>query len=249
MVEEQKPDLKKQLEAVLFAAGRKMNIDDLARLCRTTPSVVINSLEALKAEYEAKDSSLLLIDEPDGWKLSIREQYTSVVQKIVAETELTKTVIETLAIIAWKAPILQSTVIKMRTNKAYEHIATLEKSGFISREKHGRSQMIKLTDRFYKYFDLKSQQEVKEKFKVVDTAIQQRLSQQPKKEEKTANEPPEEQKKPTETAVVVPVLVPATVPERSNTELIAAKVPAPQTPSLQKQSEKLEEKEPQDVTS
>ncbi len=161
---DQKQDLRKQLEAVLFASGRKMPVDELARLCRTTPSAVMQQLQQLKAEYESKDSSLLLIDEADGWKLTVREQYTPVVQKIVAETELTKTVIETLAVIAWKAPVLQSNVIKVRTNKAYDHIAALEKSGFITREKKGRSQLIKLTERFFRYFDVKTPEEVKAKF-------------------------------------------------------------------------------------
>ena len=168
-------DLKKQLEAVLFAAGRKMTVDELARLCRTTPSVAQQQLLELKAEYENKDSSLLLMDESDGWKLTVKEQYTGVVQKIVADTELTRTMIETLAVIAWKAPVLQSGVIKIRTNKAYDHIAALEKSGFIAREKHGRSQMIKLTERFFKYFDLKSQAEVKEKFKGLSDNVEKAL--------------------------------------------------------------------------
>ena len=165
MPETQKEDLRKQLEAVLFAAGRKMTVDELARLCRTTPVPVQQQLQQLKAEYENKDSSLLLMDESDGWKLTVKEQYAPVVQKIVAETELTRTMIETLAVIAWKAPVMQSNVIRIRTNKAYDHVAALEKSGFISREKRGRSQMIKLTERFFKYFDVKTPEEVKEKFK------------------------------------------------------------------------------------
>ncbi|MBI2140848.1 SMC-Scp complex subunit ScpB [Candidatus Woesearchaeota archaeon] len=163
--EAKQQDLRKQLEAVLFAAGRKMPAEELARLCRTTAVVVLQQLQQLKSEYESKDSSLLLIDEADGWKLTVREQYAPVVQKIVAETELTRTMIETLAVIAWKAPVLQSNVIRIRTNKAYDHLAALEKSGFITREKHGRSKMIKLTERFFKYFDVKTGQEVKEKFK------------------------------------------------------------------------------------
>lgn len=196
MADDAKLDLKKQLEAALFAAGRKMSVDELARLCRTTSTTVQQQLQELKADYDAKDSSLLLIDEPDGWKLSVREQYTSVVQKIVADTELTKTVIETLAVIAWKAPILQSTVIKMRTNKAYDHIFALEKSGFISREKHGRSQMIKLTDRFFKYFDLKSQEEVKDKFKAFNV-IQQKLPPQ-QEQQQPAEQPQQPEQKPEE---------------------------------------------------
>ena len=168
--EAKQSDLKKQLEAILFAAGRKMSVEELGRLCRTNAATIQQQMQELKSEYESKDSSLLLMDESDGWKLTVREQYASVVQKIVADTELTRTMIETLAVIAWKAPVLQSNVIKIRTNKAYDHIAALEKSGFIASEKHGRSQMIKLTERFFKYFDLKSQEEVRDKLKGLSEA-------------------------------------------------------------------------------
>ncbi|MBI2144064.1 SMC-Scp complex subunit ScpB [Candidatus Woesearchaeota archaeon] len=175
-------DLKRQLEAALFASGRKMAAEELARLCRSTPAVVRQQLQELKAEYENKDSSLLLMEEADGWKLTVREQFSPVVQKVVPETELTKTVIETLAVIAWKAPVLQSNVIKFRTNKAYDHIAALEKSGFITREKRGRSQMIKLTERFFKYFDVKTPDEVKEKFKGLSEAAMQTTQPQPQQQ-------------------------------------------------------------------
>ena len=57
------------------------------------------------------------------------------VRKIVTETELTRSVMETLAVIAFKYPILQSDLIKLRTNKAYDHLVELEKSGYISRQK------------------------------------------------------------------------------------------------------------------
>ena len=170
MVDDAKPDVKKQLEALLFAAGRKMTLEELARLCRASNALVAQQLQQLKAEYDAKDSSLLLMEEGDGYKLTVREQYAPVVQKIVSETELTKTVVETLAVIAWKAPVLQSMVIKIRTNKAYDHIAALEKAGFITKEKKGRSQLIRLSERFFKYFDLQSQDDMKVKFKDFNTA-------------------------------------------------------------------------------
>ena len=75
------------------------------------------------------------------------------VRKIVTETELTRSVMETLAVIAFKYPILQSDLIKLRTNKAYDHLVELEKSGYISRQKYCTN-LIKLTDKFFKYFDL-----------------------------------------------------------------------------------------------
>ncbi len=81
--------------------------------------------------------------------------------------------IETLAVIAWKAPVLQSEVVRIRTNKAYDHLSELESSGFISRAKHGRTKLVKLTDRFFSYFDVKNAEDVKAKFKVQEPEQQE----------------------------------------------------------------------------
>jgi chromosome segregation and condensation protein ScpB len=60
---------------------------------------------------------------------------------------------------------LQSDVIKTRTNKAYDHIKELVDSGFLIKQKHGRSYMLKLSKKFFDYFDLKDKENIKERFK------------------------------------------------------------------------------------
>ena len=59
---------------------------------------------------------------------------------------------------------MQSDLIKIRTNKAYDHLVELEKSGYISRQKHSRTNLIKLTEKFFRYFDL-TEERLKERFK------------------------------------------------------------------------------------
>ena len=158
-------ELKNKAEAVLFAYGKKVSVDHLAKLTKSSKDQVIGALNELKQEYANKNSSLSIIDEGDHWKLMVRENYSPIVRKIVTKTELTKTMIETLAVIAWKAPVLQSEVIRIRTNKAYDHLLEIEKIGFITREKKGRTQMIKLSQKFHDYFDVHNEQEIKNKFK------------------------------------------------------------------------------------
>lgn len=158
-------DLKKQAEAVLFAAGNKIEISEIARLCRTDVNSLKKALKELKKDYDKKDSSLMVSDEGNFWKLTVREAYMNLVQQINPHTELDKTTIETLAVIAWKAPILQSDVIKTRTNKAYDHIKELVDSGFLIKQRHGRSYMLKLSQKFFEYFDLKDKKDIKERFK------------------------------------------------------------------------------------
>lgn len=155
--------LKGKLEALLFSSGRKMDIEELSRLTYAKPEEIQNSLTELKKEYDEKDSSVMVVNEGNSWKLTVREQFLPLVQKIVTETEMSKTVTETLAVIAFKYPIKQSDLIRIRTNKAYDHLKELEEMGYITRQKHGRTYLIKLTQKFFEYFDL-PEEKLKETF-------------------------------------------------------------------------------------
>jgi len=164
MTELKKASIKSKVEAVLFSVGHKISLDELSKLCRSRAEDVILALQELKNDYESNQSSLMLFQEDNYWKLTVKDIFIPIARKVVKEIELPKSVLETLAVIAFKYPILQSDLIKIRTNKAYDHLTELEKSGYISRQKHGRTNLIKLTDKFFKYFDL-TEEKLKDKFK------------------------------------------------------------------------------------
>ncbi|MEM3373717.1 MAG: SMC-Scp complex subunit ScpB [Candidatus Woesearchaeota archaeon] len=165
---------KNMIEALLFASGRYMSIETLMNLTKAeNKEIIIEIINQLKGEYDSRESPLMIVEEKDGFKLTVREQYLPLVRKIVSETELPKTILETLAVIAWKNPAKQSEIIQIRHNKAYDHIEELEELGFIKKEKKGRSFILKLTDKFYDYFDIDGVKDIKDVFKrVVDKNIQ-----------------------------------------------------------------------------
>ncbi len=157
-------ELKNQIEALLFACGRKMTLDELKLHLPASSAAIKEAIAELQKEYTDRESPVMIVQEGDSWKLTTREKYLSIVRKINPNTELTKTMMETLAVIAWKQPITQSEVIAIRTNKAYEHIGELEKMGFLVKEKYGRTFMLKLTQKFFDYFDLRDAQAAREMF-------------------------------------------------------------------------------------
>ena len=122
-------------------------------------------MQELKADYEERGTSVVLNEDNGHWKLTVKDHYLPMVQKVIDQTELDKPLMETLAVIAWKYPLLQAAVIKIRHNKAYEHLRILEELGFITRQKFGRTKRITLTQKFFEYFDLPSKEQVKEVFK------------------------------------------------------------------------------------
>ncbi|RJQ17328.1 SMC-Scp complex subunit ScpB [Candidatus Woesearchaeota archaeon] len=160
----QKNDLKNKIEALLFSSGKFMTEENLSLLIGADIREVKKTVRDLEKEYAERDHSLMLVQEGDSWKINVRELYLDLVRKIVADTELPKGVLETLAVIAWKSPILQSEVVRIRSNKAYEHIAQLEEMGFVIKDKFGRSFKIKVTEKFFEYFDV-SGKNLKEVFK------------------------------------------------------------------------------------
>ncbi len=188
MVNEPKPEeLVRNVEAILFSYGKRVQIEEIARLCRCKnyPDVVKEALGLLKQEYDEKQNALMVVQDGEFWKLTTRERFSNVVSKIVPHTELSKTILETLAIVAWKAPMRQSELIEIRTNKAYDHVNELVDSGFLSKEKYGRTYLLKLTQKFFDYFDLRN---VEEAHKMFDKMIPDKEKKEMEEKIKAAKE-------------------------------------------------------------
>ena len=195
-------DIKNKVEAILFAAGRSVKLSEIASLLELKDNGLINeAIKDIKEECIARNSPILLIEEGEGWKLTVQEKYLPTVRRINPHTELSRAVMETLAVVAWKAPILQSDVIKIRTNKAYEHVSELENLGFLTKERQGRSFILKPTQKFMDYFDLPDNQSVKnvfDEFKDIEIIPQKTVgdfsedSNKEGEEEKKSGEVPED---------------------------------------------------------
>lgn len=168
---------KNKIEALLFASAKRMGIDEISKITNIDDLGLIKAaLDELKTDYETRGTSIVLTQDGDFWKLTVKDHYLPIMQKVVDKTELDRPLIETLAVIAWKYPVLQADVIKIRHNKAYDHMKRLEDLDFIKRIKFGRTNKITLTDRFFQYFDLPSKEQAKEVFKnIVPKTIKEKI--------------------------------------------------------------------------
>ncbi len=146
---------KNKIEAILFTIGKFLTVQEIAKLAGINSiDTVKYDLEKLKNEYVDRDGALEIIKEADKWKLSIKKEYLYLTEKLLTSSELDRPTQETLAIIAYKNPVLQAEVIKIRGNKAYDHIKILKENNFITSEKSGRTRLLKLTQKFFEYFDV-----------------------------------------------------------------------------------------------
>jgi len=161
----------KKVEAVLFAVGKEITTERLAVLCALELPEAEQILNQLQQHYQHLQGSLHLVKKENGWKLTVRDEFVPLVSTLVSNTELERPLMETLAVIAWKYPIIQSDVVKLRGSGAYEHMRLLEEQGFIAKEKQGRTFKLKLTEKFFNYFDLPSAEAKQAFLKQVPPAV------------------------------------------------------------------------------
>ena len=70
---------------------------------------------------------------------------------------------------------MQSEIIKIRGNKSYDHLSQLKSDGLITSEKCGRSRMLKLSNKFFEYFDV-AEKEVKDKLENIDGDVRKNVA-------------------------------------------------------------------------
>ena len=152
--QEQNEDLKK-LEAVFFISGRFLSMRELISLSDLNPILIREFIEKLQKKYNNKNSAIEIIEKNRLWKMDVKQKYSDIVNRLATgSSEFSKSEQQTLAIIAYKQPIKQSVLIKIRSNKSYDHIKKFKDLGLIKRKKIGHTYELSLSDEFYDYFNL-----------------------------------------------------------------------------------------------
>ena len=142
----------KKIEAALFIAGRWLNMQDLVMLTDINPILIRQLIEKLTEKY-SNNSAIEILSKENMWKMDVREEYANMVNKLATgSSEFTKAEQETLAVIAYKNPVKQSVIVKIRGNKAYDHIKKFISLGLIKSKKIGHTLELQLSEDFYDYF-------------------------------------------------------------------------------------------------
>lgn len=142
---------KKKIEAALFVAGRFLSLQELVALTDVNPILLKKVLSDLQDKY--KNSGIEIINRDNLWKMDVAQEYVNIINKLATgSSEFTKAEQETLAIIAYKAPLKQSVLVKIRGNKAYDHIRNFVALGLVNKKKLGHTAELTLSENFYEYF-------------------------------------------------------------------------------------------------
>lgn len=149
----------RKVEATLFIAGRFLSMQELVSLTDVNPILLKKILEDLSDKY--RESGLELVNKDNLWKMDVAAEYSYLVNKLATgSSEFSKAEQETLAIIAYKQPMKQSVLVKIRGNKAYDHIKKFVELGLIVKKRIGHTADLSLHESFYDYFNTGTEENI-----------------------------------------------------------------------------------------
>jgi len=144
------------IEAALYVAGRPLDLKTLGSVTKTRSEEKVRRLaKTLIEEYKNRDTALEILElEGERFVLQLKAEHTPKVRRLATRPLLSSGPLKTLSYIAYRQPVSQPQVIDVRGRHAYSHIKQLEDLDLITRERAGRTKVIRTTEFFADYFGL-----------------------------------------------------------------------------------------------
>ena len=157
------PTAESVVEAVMFASDEPLTPGRLAKIVETSVAQIRTYVKALNEKYEANNNAFRIEQIAGGYQMLTLSPYNHWLKKLLrvrGETKLSGAALETLAIIAYKQPIIRADIEAIRGVAAGEMIRSLMYKGLVKivgrAEVLGRPMLYGTTKKFLEVFGLNS---------------------------------------------------------------------------------------------
>jgi len=157
--------LKLIIEALLFAADKPLSSREIHNAFpEFSPSDITAALNALRADYDQMKRSFTLHEVAQGYQIRTRSDYAPYVLKMLRSSpaRLSRAAMETLAIVAYKQPIIRQEIERFRGVDVGGILRTLLEKDLIRivgrKDLPGRPLVYGTTRKFLEVFNLKDLQ-------------------------------------------------------------------------------------------
>jgi segregation and condensation protein B len=155
-------ELKYIIEALLFVSETPLPADKIKKILETPDAKQIKqALDELLADYESRKGAFTLREVAGGFQLRTRPEYAGWIKKLVqpGAQRLSKPALETLAVIAYKQPVIRADIEFIRGVDCGGILRMLLEKKLIRvlgrKEIPGRPMVYATTRQFLELFDLK----------------------------------------------------------------------------------------------
>lgn len=161
-------EIKNIIEAILFALGRSVEINELSETLEIEKEDIEKAMELLKEDY-SKKRGISLVYVNGGYQFVSNKSYFEYVSKFVANNKkqtLSNTCMEVLSIIAYNPKITKSEIEKIRGTNSDSQVSRLIEYGLIEEvgrlQLPGRPAIFSVTNEFLKCMGISSLEELPE---------------------------------------------------------------------------------------
>lgn len=155
------------IEAILFAAGDSVALNDLSAATGLTALEMQQALEKLELRYLQPESGLKLKYLEDRVQLSTKGMYGELLSSLLTPVRvqnLSQAALETLTIIAYRQPITKTEIEAIRGVRSEYTVSLLHSLGLIveqgRKDTLGRPILYGTTEEFLRRFNLESLQQL-----------------------------------------------------------------------------------------
>ena len=155
------------IEVLLFLSGEPVTTSTFKDIVEISEIEIKNILEELIAEYKERNTGLMIVQVAHGYQMVTNPAYSEWIKKYRNKnisSRLSLPALETLAIIAYKQPIIRAEIEQIRGVNPDSAIRTLYEKRLIKimgrKEAPGRPFLYGTTREFLQYFGLKDLSEL-----------------------------------------------------------------------------------------
>lgn len=160
-VPQEELDLAGLFEALLFLSNEPLPLSFFVKNLGVDAQQAKIILDSLVDEYEERDGGIRLFEISNGYQFMTSRRYSTQIRRIMGYARregLSKGMLETLSIIAYKQPIVLAEIEELRGVSSRMMVANLMKKNLIKpvgrKELPGRPLCYGTTDEFLRYFGL-----------------------------------------------------------------------------------------------
>ncbi len=132
-------ELVKIVEALIFVSDEPITVRTMADVLDEDRESIQAAVEALKDEYDARESGLQIREIAGGWQISTRTELHEHIRRFLKtrpSAKLSLASLETLAVIAYKQPVTVPEILEIRGVQSASAIKTLLEKRLIVTKGH-----------------------------------------------------------------------------------------------------------------
>ncbi|MGN0461806.1 MAG: SMC-Scp complex subunit ScpB [Ruminococcus sp.] len=160
-------EMKRAVEAILFAAGESVEISRIGEALELTPKKAEKLLEELTEEFNSQNHGFKIMRYKDSYQFVTHKEYEEQIRRVMdlnRKKPLSQAAMEVLAVIAYNQPVTKAFVEQIRGVDCSGVIGSLTIKGLIEErgrlELPGRPLLYGTTENFLRCFNISSIEEL-----------------------------------------------------------------------------------------